>query len=415
MTSPNLRLTLLPIMKNMNRNNLVWIWLLLVVTATMSQNKQHPNNHDYLRMRWVDVATRMPAEWYASNDAKRVAENVLISQKEMGGWAKNQPYHQHFSDSLKAYYLQTKTEKGGTFDNGATITELRFLAKVYAHFKDKRYKQAFERGLNYIFISQYHNGGWPQFYPARATTDEIITDKTTPYSMHITYNDNAMVNIMHFLKEIITGNKAFASLNTDEKTKKKANRAFQLGIECILATQIVYDDQPTVWCAQHHYETFAPVDARSYELASFSGSESAGITLLLMDIDHPSDEIIAAVKGAVKWFGDHKIEGIRVVGITDKDGNSDRVVIEDKNAPPLWGRFYDLETIKPFFCSRDGVKKDSLAEISRERRAGYSWYTNAPAEILKKYPAWLKKVNLTDYSDTDNNIFVTDETNSFTG
>lgn len=381
----------------MNKNHLALILALLVGTVAMSQNKQQSNNRNYLGMRWANVATRMPSEWYASEDAKRVAENVLISQKEMGGWTKNQPYHHHFSDSLKTYFLHTKTEKGGTFDNGATITELRFLAKVYAHFKDVRYKRAFERGLNYIFISQYQNGGWPQFYPVRETTDEILTDKTTPYSMHITYNDNAMVNIMHFLKEIFTENEKFASLNIDETTKEKAKQAFQLGIECILKTQIISDDQPTVWCAQHHYETFAPVNARSYELASFSGSESAGITLLLMDIDNPSAEIIAAVKGAVKWFEDHKIEGIRVEGIMVENENRDRVVIKDKNAPPIWARFYDLETIKPFFCSRDGIKRYSLAEISPERRAGYSWYTYAPAEILTKYPAWLKKRNFNKF------------------
>ena len=278
--------------ETMARFNRVLIWVLLTVSVTMAQNKQQPNNRDYLRMRWVNVASRMPAEWYVSEDAKRVAENVLISQKEIGGWTKNQPYHHHFSDSLKAYYLQTKTEKGGTFDNGATITELRFLAKVYAHFKDKRYKQAFERGLNYIYISQYQNGGWPQFYPARVTTDEMLTDRTTPYSMHITYNDNAMMNIMQFLKEIATDNESFVSLSLDETTKDKAQQAFQQGV--------------------------------------------------------------------------------------------------------------------------NGIKKNSLAEISQERRAGYSCYTDGPAEILLQYPSWLKKVNLTACSATDKNTFVPDMTNLFT-
>jgi hypothetical protein len=33
----------------------------------------------------------------------------------------------------------------------------------------------------------------------------------------------------------------------------------------------------------------------------------------------------------------------------------------------------------------------SLAEVSRERRSGYAWYTDKPEKVLKKYPAWQKK------------------------
>ena len=52
----------------------------------------------------------------------------------------------------------------------------------------------------------------------------------------------------------------------------------------------------------------------------------------------------------------------------------------------------DLDTEKPFFCDRDGVKKDKLEEIGRERRGGYSWYTTSPQGILDEYPEWLAKV-----------------------
>ncbi|MDD2299823.1 MAG: pectate lyase [Fermentimonas sp.] len=381
----------------MNKRYFILAFALLIVTSAIAQDRQNNLNRDYLRMRWVNVATRMPSEWYGSDEAKRVAENVLISQKEYGGWAKNLPYHNHFSDSLRQYYIQTKSEIGGTFDNSSTITELRFLAKVYTHFKDVRYKQAFEKGLNYILTAQYQNGGWPQFFPVRKTQDEIQTDNTVPYSMHITYNDNAMVNIMNFLKDIFSDNENFASLNIDMQTKEKAKQSFDLGVECILKTQIMHNGKPTVWCAQHHFQTFEPVKARSYELPSFSGAESVGITLLLMGIDNPSDDIIAAVNNAVAWFKEHKVEGLRVERFIDSDGVSDTRIVEDKNAPPLWGRFYDLETVFPFFCGRDGIKKSTLAEIELERRAGYGWYTDAPAEVLARYPAWKKKWGIVNY------------------
>jgi PelA/Pel-15E family pectate lyase len=370
---------------------LISIMLLLTVTFTSAQNNQEVKSGAYLRMRWEEVAMRMPSSWYGSDEAKLVAENVLISQKEIGGWAKNEPYHHIFSDSLKAHYMQTKAEKGGTFDNGSTLTELRFLAKVYSSTKDERYKQAFEKGLNYIFSAQYKNGGWPQYYPVKDPKDEILLDKTEPYSMHITYNDDAIVNIMTFLKEIFSGNEEFASLIIDKDTKLKAKKTFDKGVECILKTQIVVDNKRTVWCAQHNEKTLLPANARAYELASFSGSESVGIVLLLMNIDNPSKSTIASINGAVKWFEDHKIEGIKIGSETDNTGRRNRIVVEDKNAPPIWGRFHDLETGKPFFCSRDGIKRNSMAEISSERRNGYSWYTYAPQRVLTKYPEWQQK------------------------
>lgn len=358
------------------------ISLLAALTTSLvsAQNKQQVEPGNYLDMKWKKVATRMPSEWYSSDEAKLVAENILIAQKDAGGWVKNKNYHRISSESEKAKYIESKPKKGASFDNGATITELRFLAKVYSNLNDDRYKQAFEKGLNYIFVSQYENGGWPQFYPLKGG-----------YADHITYNDNAMVNIMDLLDEIISSNKEFTSLQINKDRIAKAQKAFDMGIQCILNTQIIVEGKPTVWCAQHDEITLSPANARSYELASFSGGESVGITLLLMDIENPSDEIIASVNGAVTWFEKHKIEGIKIERFVNEEGKKDRIVVEDADAPTLWARFYDLETEKPYFCSRDGIKKDSLAEISHNRRNGYGWYTNAPDKVLKKYTNWSKR------------------------
>jgi pectinesterase len=352
--------------------------LITVLTLPTNLCFAQDKSSEYLSKSWEDVATSMPSEWYGSEEAKLVAKNVLLSQKEIGGWEKNKPYHQAFSESEKEHYKNEKSEIGATFDNDATITELRFLANMFTNIKDERYKWAFEKGLNYIFAAQYGNGGWPQFFPVRKGS--------VAYSGHITYNDDAMVNIMKFLKEIISDSKEYASLQINSEARAKAKEAFDKGIQCFLDTQIMYDGKPSVWCAQHDSVTLAPAKARSYELPSFSGSESVGIVLLLMDINNPSKEIITSVNGAVQWFENNRIESIKIETEIRKDGSKNRIVVEDKNAPTLWGRFYDLETSTIYFCSRDGIKRNSLAKISDNRRNGYSWYTNAPEKALKKYP-----------------------------
>jgi hypothetical protein len=43
------------------------------------------------------------------------------------------------------------------------------------------------------------------------------------------------------------------------------------------------------------------------------------------------------------------------------------------------------------FCNRDSSIVYSLADVARERRAGYGWYTYGPQKVLDQYPAWQKK------------------------
>lgn len=320
-------------------------------------------------------------EQNASAEDVRVAENILLYQRNVGGWPKNKDMHQTLTISQKEELLKLKSIGiGATIDNGATVKELDFLSKIYVKIQDVRYKTAFQKGINYLIEAQYANGGWPQFYPL----------EKGDYSLHITYNDNAMVNVMNVMKAIAEKSDRF-SIELDDATILKAKTAFEKGVEIILKTQYKQHGVLTVWCAQHDETTLLPAKARSYELPSLSGGESPGIVLLLMGIDHPSSEIINAVQSAVAWFNKAKINGIRMEEFTNKEGIKDRKIVAYKDAPPLWARFYELEDNRPFFCDRDGIKKYSVAEIGPERRNGYNWYTNGPQKVLDAYKKWQPK------------------------
>jgi PelA/Pel-15E family pectate lyase len=338
---------------------------------------------DLSNLSWEEVANRMPAEWYASDQAAEVAETVLNHQTKIGGWTKNTDFHKKINEEEWAKVSESGIE--ATFDNAATITEMRFLAKMYKNRKDERYKDAFIKGFNYILKAQYDNGGWPQFYPARP-------NNSVSYSACITFNDNAYVNVMNMLKDIFTDAEDLKTLKLDDNIKKLARESFDKGVRCILDTQIIVDGERTVWCAQHDQVTLKPAKARAYELPSFSGAESVNITLLLMSLPSPSDEVVAAIKGAVKWFDKHKIPDMKYERYKDENGEKDSKLVPSPGSV-VWARFYDLETEKPFFCGRDGIKKETLQEIEKERRGGYSWYNNAPSKVLKEYPEWLNKIN----------------------
>jgi pectate lyase len=316
---------------------------------------------------------KKPDAWFAGDEARRVAANILSYQSDLGGWPKN-------VDTTRAPFTGERKELKPTFDNDATTDELRFLARIYNATKDEGYRTAFEKGVDYILQAQYPTGGWPQFHPPG--------DK---YHRHITFNDNAMVRLMEFLWEVY-GSDACAFVDADRR--KAARTAFDRGTLCILKCQIKVEGKLTAWCAQHDEKDYGPRPGRSYELVSLSGAESVGVVRLLMSLDDPSPEVVRAVEGAVAWFEAAKSTGIRQV--LEKDEKSptgkNKVVVKDADAPPMWARFYEIGTNKPIFADRDGVAKHDLADIGYERRNGYGWLGYWPEKLLaEEYPAWKKK------------------------
>ena len=178
----------------------------------------------------------------------------------------------------------------------------------------------------------------------------------------------------------------------DASVKPKAALAIDNGVKCIVNTQIKVNGKLTGWCAQHDRKTLLPVNARKFELASISGSESVGIVLFLMRIPHPSQEVKTSITSAMDWFKQVKIEGYRYEDIKDptQPKGIDRVIVADPNAV-VWARFYDIDTNEPFFCGRDGIKKSNLKDIEHERRVGYAWYGVWPQKLMDKdFPKWQK-------------------------
>jgi pectate lyase len=315
----------------------------------------------------IHAAQAPPDGWFRSEEGKREIDNVLSWQSAEGSWPKNNP-------STTTAFVGNPKELKGTFDNGATTTEMRQLARAFRITKDPRCEIAILKGLRHILMAQYPTGGWPQFYPPPATS----------YHRHITFNDGTMVRIMELLRDVST-NADFAFV--PEASRRRSRQAFDRGLACILKCQIVTDGVLTAWCAQHDEVTLEPRSARTFELASLSGGESAGILKLLMSVEHPSAEVRRAVEAGVSWFRSVTIHSTRE---TKVEGN--KVMVNDPASSPLWARFYEIGSNRPIFAGRDGVKKYTLAEIDHERRNGYAWYGRWGDTVLRDYSRWKEMV-----------------------
>lgn len=335
----------------------------------------------------TNAVVEQPVTEKAISSGDPVADNMLLYQRKNGGWPK------HFQGDRKVDYkhvltdaelkeLQAGYEAGidATIDNEATTKEIKYLVKAYKTYKNEAYLTAATKGVDYLLKAQYANGGWPQFYPDFSS-----------YRSQITYNDNAMVNVLTVMQDIAEEKNDFDVI--DKSYIAKCNAAVQKGIDCIIKTQYKQNGILTSWCAQYNAKTLVPEMARKFELASLSGSESVTIVRFLMRQQNPTKEMIAAVNGAVEWFNKVKIVGYNWVEVKapNEPSGRDKILVKDDNSI-IWARFYDLQTNEPIFVGRDSQPKKTIAEVENERRIGYAYYVTNPLKLIsEEYPKWAAK------------------------
>ena len=299
---------------------------------------------------WREVLEQ-PSAWYRTPAANVVARSVLSWQRASGGWPKDIDMTVAPTPAARA----TPTIPDSTIDNGATVTQIRLLDRVFAATGTTAYQDAAIRGIDYLLIAQYPNGGWPQFYPLR-----------DDYSRHITFNDDAMSGVLLLLEDVVNGR---ALTFVDPARRARAAKAIDIATALILRAQVRVNGHLTAWCAQHDAVSLEPRPARSYEHVSLSGRESVDIIRFLMRRPATA-EIVEAVNAAVSWLTRARLG----------DGQ--------------WARFYEIGSNRPIYSGRDGIVRYDIAEIELERRNGYAWTGTWPARLIDtEYPRWQARVS----------------------
>lgn len=342
------------------------------------QEKTRP---DWKPVTWNQVLKQKPL-WYQTDEAARIADQVVNYQKDNGGWEKNIDMTLMLTNAEKDELAARRSIiSETTIDNRTTYSQIAFLGKVITASLLKtsppnnlsKYEEAFNRGLDYLLSSQYENGGFPQFFPLKKG-----------YYTHITFNDDAMIGVLELFREIVRKDEGYKFV--DEQRRLNTQKAYDKAIPLILNLQVEVDGKKTVWAAQYDEMTLKPAAARKFEPVSLAAGESVNILRLLMN-EKPGPEITSAIEAAIAWYRANQINGIRW-----ERKNGENVVIKDKSSPPIWARFYHIETIRPIFIGRDSIIKYDVSEIEAERRNGYAWYTQEPRELLEKdYPKWKAK------------------------
>lgn len=293
------------------------------------------------------------ASWLTKSRTKwstSLADIVLSYQQTNGGWPKNLDYATVGSGSGGS--------EAGTIDNGATITEMVYLAEVYKNGGNTKYRDSVRKAANFIVNSQYSTGALPQFYPLKGG-----------YADHATFNDNGMAYALTVLDYAVNKRAPFDTDVFSDSDRAKFKTAVTKGVDYILKSQWKQNGKLTVWCAQHGATDYLPKAARAYELESLSGSESVGVLAFLMTQPQTA-QIQAAVKAGVAWFNS---PSTYLIDYTYDSSQAATNPIVYKAGSKMWYRFYDLNTNRGFFSDRDGSKFYDITQMSEERRTGYSW------------------------------------------
>ena len=296
-------------------------------------------------------------------------------QLDNGGWDKD--YSLHISRAWNG--TESKKTKGwivngtilGTIDNDGTYSEMRLIAEAYRLSTDETQKKLFLDSFNKAFAFlqnlQYPTGGFAQVYPRRGN-----------YSDNVTFNDDAMVNVLRLLQDISKQKYPFDQGGiADSATQQLSATMMQKGVQYILDSQIVVNGTKTAWCAQHHPQTYAPAQARAYEHPSISGSESVGIIKFLLTlVDNAKAQ--SAAQSAIAY-----LDSVKLSNTTYDDQTAPYIFAKDGET--IWYRFYEIGTNKGIFSDMSGEIKYDISEITEERRTGYKWCVDTPKKLLDVY------------------------------
>lgn len=331
------------------------------------------------------------AAWYASAEARAIADTIVSFQTPSGGWSKNQDRTKPPRLRGQRYANDAETMQGepgnfdtpqdrfwtfvGTLDNGATTTEMRFLGRVQAQAPGKEgdaWRASIVNGIQYLLMAQYPNGGWPQNYPLEGGFHDGIT-----------FNDNAVAEAAMILEDIAEGHPDFAFV--PRALRQQAGAASARAIRPILDAQVVVNGKKTVWPQQVDAVTLKPISARNYEPRSLASAESAEVLMFLMRQPEQTPEIRAAIEAGIAWLKASAVYGKAFTKVSDEEG---RKLVDKPGAGPIWSRNYDIATGKPIFGDRDKSIHDDVNYISKGRRNGYSWWNDAPQKAIDAYDQW---------------------------
>ncbi|MFI1744129.1 pectate lyase [Thalassobellus sediminis] len=317
---------------------------------------------------------------YYYEAAKKAAAAVIWGQSHEGGWN----YMVDFAGdrSLKQWY-NTIGKNGwrleefqhyygnSTFDDDVTTDATRFLLRMYLEKMDPSYKPALDKAINFILISQYPNGGWPQRYPLMY---DYSKDGLPDYSSFYTFNDDVIWENINLLIQcyLVLGEQRFLD-------------PIYRGMNFYKISQ----DSCGAWGQQVDMEMKA-ASARTYEPAAYLPGATSENTFLLMKFYELTGDksFLDGVPKAISWLEIVKLPADKIekhrTHSTFVDVKTNKAIyVHRKGSNVKYGRYYVDEDDKNLLSHYYGKSGVPLQKLKNE----YNKISKlTPEEVSKNSP-----------------------------
>lgn len=306
-------------------------------------------------MIWVQSGTPQMGDVYlnlyqATGDkvyleyAKRAADALIYGQHPLGGWhyfidfdrTGLKEWYENVASKFIRGYEEFRYYYGNcTFDDNVTQGATAFLLHLYKVTMDPVYFEPLKKALNFILISQYPNGGWPQRYPLRY---DYAHDGFDDYTSNYTLNDDAMNNTINVLIE------AYEELGNAEYLE-----AARRGGDFFIIAQ--GPEELPAWSEQYDMN-IQPDWARTHEPPAFGTRQTAHTVEMLMKLFLFTGDrrYLRPISATLKWMEASKIKAL-------------------ENGIYEMARYYDPKTNFP-------VDFEILKEKSREGYLTFRYFAN---------------------------------------
>lgn len=304
-------------------------------------------------------ATGDPLYLDAARDA---AEALRYGQLNSGGWTNCVDF-----DPRGERVAKYRNGKGGgrnfsTLDDDISQAAIRLLVRLDRElgFQDAQIHDAARRALDALLAAQFPNGGFPQGWTGRVSTQPVVAAR---YPSHDWRTEGKVKNYwdMYTLNDGAAGTVATTLLEAYEiyRDEKYMAALARLGDFLILAQ--MPDPQPA-WSQQYNYN-MEPIWARKFEPPAITGGESQDALKTLMLIHRATGDrkYLEPIPRALTYLK--------------------RSLLPDGRL----ARFYELRTNKPLYMARKG-EDYTLTHDDSNLPGHYSWKVSSRlAEIEREY------------------------------
>jgi PelA/Pel-15E family pectate lyase len=314
--------------------------------------------------------------------AERVAGAIIYAQHPSGGWN----YVADFGGeaALKEWYATIgknawRLEEfqyyygNATFDDVGTAEAAKFLLRLYVEKLDPKYRPALNKAIDFMLLSQYPIGGWPQRFPLMHDHPSKDHDD---YSSFITFNDDVAAENIDFLLMCY-------QILGEARVREPVIRA----MNSFLVTQM---GQPQPGWALQYTPELIPAGARSYEPKSLHTPTTAENIQQLIKFYRMTGEtkFLARIPEALVW-----LDSLQLTAKPEYEGRSHPSFIELGSNKALYthrrganvsnGEYY-VDYIPGNMLAH--YKSTSIIDVAKLRSAYQAALALKPEEVIHNSP-----------------------------